>query len=52
MSKNYSKENLKKDNNLNARQGLFEFFNLLLEVDRRNNPHLYGEKNKDQEKND
>ena len=32
---------VKNKNNWEARQSLFEFFRLLLKVDKRTNPHLY-----------
>lgn len=34
-------EGLKEDSNFEARQNLFGFFSLLLEIDKRINPHLY-----------
>lgn len=49
-NKNQKEENKEKmnENDYEARQNLFGFFNLLLDVDKRVNPHLY--KKDDQEK--
>ncbi len=48
--KNQTKENIERinENDSEARQNLFGFFNLLLEVDKRVNPHLYKKDNKEE----
>ncbi len=40
-SSNQKKKELSKNSNFEAEQNLVDFFDLLLKIDKRNNPHLY-----------